>query len=235
MRFWRSLLLPAVLLGAAAAPASAQTTPPVDKPVAVAPAKPALPAKTKTSKPERRAWMVGTSYGLGGTRFVGTWVPVLGELRSDTAVEDPPLIVGYHSWHGTDFESAKSFQYRLGYALNPRWTVGFERLQWFKDFGDHSWHFSTSTVSATWYPGAAHLFLRGGAGVSALAEKTPAIAPLFIESADQGVSVEGAVGYERVVYGRVAIAPEISIRQMNFGENIRAQIGSATVGLNWWF
>ena len=255
MRLWRSLLLPATLFVALAVPALAQT-PPVDKPVPVPVAKPtaaAMPKKPKTSKPERRAWMFGFNAGYGGTRFVGNWVPVIGELRTDTPVETPPLLVGHHTWDGTKFQSAAVVQYRLGYMINPRVMIGFERLQWSKTFEGltirvlvpsqnlavvghtDTWHFSSSTVSATWYPGAAHLFFRGGAGLSSLTEKIPVIDPQFIDASDRGVSLEGAVGWERVVFDRVSIAPEVSVRQMNFGHAIRSQIAAGSLALNWWF
>jgi len=241
MRFWRSVVLPAWMLVVWIAPAGAQTKPVVDKPVTV-PA-PTVPGarkapkekKPRSSKPDRRAWMFGVNGGIGDTRFVGTWVPVIGELRTNTAVENPPLIVMNHHWTKTNFESSPIVQFRFGYALNSRVMVGYERLQWFKDFGAFSWHFNTSTVAMTWYPGAGHLFVRGGAGVSSLAEKDPNVEPLFIEAADRGVSLEGAVGWERVFFGHVAVAPELSIRQMNYGQNIRAQIASVSLGLNWWF
>lgn len=238
MRFWRSLLLPASLLAALTATSFAQTAPPVDKPVTVPVAKPAkadAPKKPKTSVPERRAWMFGVCSGYGGTRFVGTWVPVVAALRSDTPVETPPLETVHHHWKDTKFESAPVLQFRLGYALNPRLTVGFEQLNWFKDFDAYTWRFSSSTVSATYRPGAGHLFFRGGAGISGLAEKVPTVDPLFLEASDRGVSLEGAVGYERVLFGRLAIAPEISARQMNFGHELRSQIVAGTVGFNWWF
>ena len=254
MRFWRSLLLPASLLAALSATSSAQTAPPVDKPVAVPVAKPAngaQPKKPRTSLPERRAWMFGISSGYGATRFVGTWVPVIGELRSDTPIETPPLVVGHHTWDGTRFKSAAVLQFRLGYMVNPRVMIGFEQLQWSKTFEGltipvatptgtivattDEWRFSSSVVSATWHPGAGHLFLRGGAGISGMGEKIPTVDPFFIEAADRGVSLEGAVGWERVLFGRLAIAPEVSARQMNFGHNIRSQIVAGSVGFNWWF
>ena len=254
MRFWRSILLPACLLAALTATSFAQTAPPVDKPVPVPvakPAKAAAPKKPKSSLPERRAWMFGINSGYGATRFVGTWVPVIGELRSDTPVETPPLLFGHHNWDGTRFKSAPVFQYRVGYRINPRIMIGFEQLQWSKTFEglaigvglptgtviatSNEWRFSSSTVSATWNPGAGHLFVRGGAGISALAEKIPTVDPFFIEAADRGVSLEGAVGYERLLWGRLAIAPEISARQMNFGHEIRSQILAGSLGFNWWF
>jgi len=239
MRFWRSLLLPALVVGAVVAPARAQEQPKVelkpDQPVTVpAPVKPALPIEPKTSKPNRRAWMFGLNLGYGGTRFVGNWVPVTAELRTDTPVETPPLRTLTHNWNKTDIEASSVIQFRVGYALNPKLTVGYERLQWFKDFGHYSWHFNTSTIAATYYPGAAHLFVRGGAGISGLAEKIPATDPLFLEADDRGVTLEGAVGYERSLFKRLSIAPEISLRQMNFGHSIRAQIATASIGLNWW-
>ena len=254
MRFWRSILLPACLLAALTATSSAQTAPPVDKPVPVPAAKPtkaATPRKPKTSLPDRRAWMFGLNSGYGATRFVGTWVPVVGELRSDTPIETPPLVVGHHSWDGTRFKSAPVLQYRVGYRINPRVMIGFEQLQWSKTFEGltipvavqnnvvvattSEWRFSSSVVSATWYPGAGHLFMRGGAGISAMAEKVPTVDPFFIEAADRGVSLEGALGWERVLFGRLAIAPEISARAMNFGHSIRSQIVAGSLGFNWWF
>ncbi len=254
MRFWRSILLPATLLAALTATAFAQTAPPVDKPVPVPVAKPtktAAPKKPRTSLPTRRAWMFGFNSGYGATRFVGTWVPVIGELRSDTPVETPPLVDGHHFWDGTRFKSAPVVQYRVGYMLNPRLMIGFEQLQWSKTFEGltipvrvqnasliattSEWRFRSSLVSATWHPGAGHLFFRGGAGISAMAEKIPTVDPFFIEAADRGVSLEGAVGWERLIFGRLAIAPEVSARQMNFGHSLRSQIVAGSLGLNWWF
>lgn len=238
MRFWRSLLLPACLLAALTATSSAQTAPTVDKPVAVPTAKTtkaAQPKKPKTSMPERRAWMFGVSSGYAATRFVGTWVPVTAELRSDTPIETPPLQTVHHNWQDTKFESAPSLQFRVGYALNPRLTIGFEQLNWFKDFDTYTWRFSSSTVSATYRPHAGHLYVRGGAGISGLAEKVPTVDPFFLEASDRGVSLEGAVGWERVLFGRLAIAPEVSAREMNFGHELRSQIVAGSLGFNWWF
>ena len=93
--------------------------------------------------------MFGVSPGYAGTRFVGTWVPVVAELRSDTPIETPPLQTVHHNWKGTGFESAPSLQFRVGYALNPRLTIGFEQLNWFKDFDTYTWRFSSTTVSTT--------------------------------------------------------------------------------------
>ncbi len=241
MRFWRSVVLQAWMLVVAITPAGAQTKPVVDKPVTVA--APALPGaakapktkKPRTSRTTRRAWMFGVNLGYAATRFVGTWVPVTAERRTDTPVENPPLLTVNHHWTKTNFESSSAVQFRVGYALHPRLMVSLERLQWFKDFSQYSWHFSTSTLAATYYPGGGYYFVRAGAGLSGLAEKDPLTRPLFIEAADRGVSLEAAVGLERVLFGRVSITPEISVRQMNFGQNIRSQIVGGSVGLNWWF
>lgn len=225
MRFWRSIVLLALALGLLALPAAAQEK--------AAAAKPA--AAPKGSTPQRSAWMFGFNYGNGGTRFVSMGQSMVGELRSDTPAEYPQLITAVPDWIGTDIESSPVSQFRIGYAISPTLAIGFERVGWQKDFGDYSWNFNTSTLSATCYPYAGHLFFRAGAGISAMAEKIPQTAPLFIQFADRGVSLEGAIGWERDLYKRVSIAPEISLRSMNYGRQVRAQIGAASLGFNWWF
>ena len=234
MRFWRSIVLPALAAALLIAPASAEAAPAEAEKVAnVAGA--AKPSTPRSSVPTRRAWVFGFNSGYAGARFVGTWVPVIGELRTDTPQEYPLLLEGEHSWKKTDIESAPSFQFRVGYAVNPRLMISFERTNWYKKFKNNSWRFSASTFSATAYPGGGHLFVRGGAGISALTEKIPIEAPFFIDASDRGVSLEGAAGYEYRLWKRVALNPEISIRQMSYGHSLRSQIGAAAMGLNWWF
>jgi hypothetical protein len=208
----------------------------IDAPVKVAPvAAPKAPRLKHDPVPMRRAWMFGLNLGYGATRFVGTWQTLIGEQRTDTPTENPVLVTGHPDWVGTDLESSSTFQYRIGYAISPSLMLGFERAQWFKDFGDYSWRFSTSTLSATWYPGHSHLFVRGGAGFSAMVEKIPQTAPVFIQFSDRGFGIEGAVGYEYDFWKRLSVAPEISLRHMQYGDQVRAQMAVASLGLNWWF
>ena len=258
MRFSRSIVLLTLALGLFARPASAQTAdttaaapppaaaqaadsaaaaprPAVDAPVAVAPVQAPVVSTPRTRVPERRSWMFGIGYGYGGARFVGTWQTLTGELRSDTPDEYPTLVTGNADWVDTQVETATTLQYRIGYAVSPTLMIGFERAQWSKDFEDYSWRFSTSTFSATWYPGAKHLYVRGGAGFSAMAEKIPQTAPFFIEFADRGLGLEGAIGYEWDFWKRLSLAPEVSIRHMQYGDQVRAQMGVASLGLNLWF
>jgi len=243
MRFWRSLGLAALAVVSLTLPARAQDSAAVAKPKSA----------PSSAAPERRAWMFGFHSGYGGTRFVGSDRTVIAELRSDTGVEYPPLVSGRPDWSGTDIESGATIQFRLGYAINPNWAVGFERSAWTKDFEVYSWDFALSTMTATWYPGAGPLYVRGGAGICTLAEKVPSFFPesgvgittlaagvvyddpFFVQYEDHGFGIEMALGYERRVYKRVAIAPEISIRSMTFAGGIRSQIGAASLGLNWWF
>lgn len=258
MRFSCSLVLCAFLLAAVTGPADAKSKPKVAKPAKTATAKAQKPvkapkaekpkvekpkvekvAKAKTparTVPERRAWMFGANYGYAGTRFVNADnVAMIAELRTDTPAEFPPLVPIEVESRTNKIEPSASVQFRLGYMVSPKLMIGFERLTWFKDYSDNSWRFSTSTISATWYPAAGHFFMRGGAGLSGMVIKAPVVDPLFLQIASRGVSLEGALGYERRLLGRVTIAPEVSLRSMNFGQNIRAQIGAASLGFNWWF
>jgi len=243
MRFWRSLGLAALAVVFLTLPARAQDSSAVAKPG----------GGSGSGAPERRAWMFGFHYGYGATRFVGSDRTVIAELRSDTGTEYPPLVTGRPDWSGTDFETGPALQFRVGYAINPKWSVGFERSQWTKDFEVYKWTFALSTMTATWYPGAGPLYMRGGVGICTLAEKVPSFFPesgvgitslaagvvyddpFFVQYEDHGFGLEGALGYERRVYKRVAIAPEISFRSMTYAGGIRSQIGAASLGLNWWF
>lgn len=226
MRIWRSIGLMALALATLTLPAHAQDSTGAE----------VKPAAAKSSVPERRAWMIGFNYGHGGTRFVGTDEIVIAELRSNTSSEYPLfLLIGTPDWSKTDIESAPTVQFRLGYAINPKWSVGFERSQWAKAFREYKWSFSQSTITATYHPGAGSFFVRGGAGISTLAEKIPLVAPFFIHYQDHGFGLGLAAGYERRLYQRVSIAPEVSIRSMTYAHAIRSQIGSATLGFNWWF
>lgn len=246
MRFWRSIGLAALALVSLTLPARAQDSTAAAKPDSAA----AKVAKTPgSSLPERRAWMMGLGYGYGATRFVGSDRTVIAELRSDTGLEYPPLVVGRPDWNGTDIESATATQFRFGYAINPRWMIGFERSGWTKDFEAYKWNFSLSMMSATHFVGGGGFFLRGGAGITTLSEKVVAsdnvtatlaanvnfAAPFFVQYEDHGFALEGAIGWERRLYQRISIAPEISIRSMTYGTGIRTQIGAGAIGFNWWF
>ena len=246
MRFWRSIGLAALALASLTLPARAQDSTAAAKPDSVV-AKPA--AKPASSVPERRAWMMGMGYGQGGTRFVGSDRTVIAELRSDTGVEYPPLVVGRPDWSKTDIESAPAVQFRFGYAINPHWMVSFERSGWTKDFDAYKWNFALSMMSATYFVGEGGFFLRGGAGITSLSEKVSASddvtatltanvdfsAPFFVQYEDHGFALEMAAGWERRLFQRISIAPEISIRSMTYGNGIRAQIGAGALGFNWWF
>ena len=236
MRFWRSIGLAALALATLTLPARAQDS-------TAAGMKPAA----KSSVPERRAWMFGFSSGYGGTRFVGSDRTVIAELRSNTGVEYPPLLTGQPDWSKTDIESAPTFQLRMGYAINPKWTVGFERSGWAKDFTTYKWNFALSMLTATYYPGAGSFFVRGGAGITTLSEKVPAgglttlagglsfAEPFFVQYNDHGFGIDMAAGYERRLLQRISIVPEVSVRSMTYAEGIRTQIAAASLGLNWWF
>ncbi len=243
MRFWRSIGLAALALATLTLPARAQD--------GAAAAKP--PTTPGSSVPERRAWMIGFHYGYAGTRFVGSDRDVVAELRSDAGSEFPPLVVGKPDWSGTDIETGAAIQFRVGYAMNPRWAFGFERSQWSKDFDTYKWSFTMSALTATYYPGAGHFFVRGGAGITTVIEKLPPFFPasgvgrttlaphlvftdpFFVQYQDHGFGLDLAAGYEWPLYRRVSIAPEIAVRSMTFADGIRSQEGSGSVALNWWF
>lgn len=224
MRFWRSISLLVLALGMLALPAvAADQKAPEKKPKG-------------SSIPNRRAWMFGFSAGAGRTRFVGSTKTLVAELRSETPTEYPlALVLRRPDWVGTRIEASKATQYRLGYAISPRMAVGFERAQWFKDFGKYSWKFNTSLISTTFYPRAGHLFVRGGAGISATSEKIPGLGRYFLQYSDRGFGIEGALGYEWDAFGHLSIAPEVSLRSMTFSSEVRAQMAAATLAMNWWF
>jgi hypothetical protein len=241
MRFWRSFGLAALAVLFLTLPARAQDSTAAAKP----------PAPPKPAEPERRAWMMGLSYAYGGARFVGADRTVISELRSDTGVEYPQLVVGRPDWSGTDTETSGAMQFRFGYAMNKNWSVGFERSNWIKDFDAYKWNFAVSMLSATHYVGGKGLFVRGGAGITTLGEKVPASTdttvrtrlagtqrfspPFFVHYENHGFAIELAAGYERRLYQRISISPEISYRSLTYGNQIRTQIGSGIIGLNWWF
>lgn len=249
MRFWRSIGLAALALATFTLPARAQDST-AAAPATVAAPRPSTP---KSSVPERRAWVIGFNSGYGGTRFVGSDQTVTAELRSDTQVEFPPLLTGRPDWSNTDIESAPTMQLRIGYAINPKWMVSFERTSWAKDFETYKWNFALSMLSATYYPGAGHFFVRGGAGLTTLAEKVPSYfpaspvgittlgvgvvydEPFFVQYNDHGFGIDLAAGYERKIFQRISIVPEISLHSMTYAGRIRSQIGAAALGLNWWF
>lgn len=253
MRFWRSIGLAAFVVASLTQPARAQDSTAAARPdSAAAKAAPvvARPAATRgSSVPARRAWMMGFGYGYGGTRFVGSSQDVIAELRSDTGTEYPPLVSGRPDWSGTDIESAPAVQFRFGYAINPHWMVGFERSGWTKDFTAYKWNFALSMMTATYFVGEGGFFVRGGGGISTLSEKVVAsenvtatlaananfAAPFFVQYEDHGFALEMAAGWERRLYQRISIAPEVSIRSMLYGDGIRAQIGAGALGFNWWF
>ncbi|MEO5617642.1 MAG: hypothetical protein ABIS67_07705 [Candidatus Eisenbacteria bacterium] len=251
MRIWRSIGLAALALATLTPTAFAQdSTATVTVPDTVIVKKPSAP---KSSIPERRAWMIGFNTGYGATRFVGADRTVTAELRSDTGVEYPPLVTGRPDWSNTDIESAPTVQFRLGYAINPNWAVSFERSAWSKDFQAYKWDFALSMLSATYYPGAGHFFVRGGAGITTLSEKVPSFfprssvgittlaagvvydTPFFVQYDDHGFGIDLAAGYERRLLQRVSIVPEISLHSMTYSGGIRSQIAAASLGLNWWF
>jgi len=249
MRFWRSIGLAALALVSLTLPARAQDSTATAKPATPAPVAAKPPAAPVSPTPERRAWMMGFGTGYGGTRFVGSDRTVVAELRSDTGVEYPPLVVGRPDWSKTDIESAPTGQFRFGYAINRHWMVGFERSAWTKDFDAYKWNFALSLMSATYFVGDGGFFLRGGAGISSLSEKVVASdnvtaklaanadfdVPFFVLYEDHGFALEMAAGWERRLYQRISIAPELSIRSMTYGNGIRTQIGAGALGFNWWF
>lgn len=244
MRLWRSIGLLALAIGLTAMPALA-----ADKKKEKGKEK--SPAEHTSSAPARRAWMFGVNGGMAGARFVGTSRSVLYELRSDTPVEFPPLFASRPDWEATSSEAAVAVQYRLSYALNPSLAIGLERSSWSKDVGDNTWSFGMSSLSATMYPRAGHLFFRGGAGLASLKGKGNTtlenqyravlrtvdinLPPFFFQYEDAGFGLEAAAGYEWRVYKRVSLAPELSVRYMSFANGVFTEIGGATLGLNWWF
>lgn len=243
MRFWRSIVLAALVIGALA-----QSAPAADAPQPAGTKENAPKAKSG-SMPERRAWMFGIGYGVSGARFIGKSRIVSYELRSDTPTENPTALFFAHpDWDGSDFETAGNLNLRLAYAISPRLSFGFERKSWSKDIGDNSWHFELSSMAATVYPSAGHVFFRGGAGIArteaignTAVERSLAqvgvrvVSPFFLQHTDAGFGLEAATGVEYRFWRRISVAPELSIRYLTFGDGIFTEMAGATVGLNLWF
>jgi len=159
----------------------------------------------------------------------------LGTLQND-------LIPGY--WHGTGLALAADF--RLGWALRPDLTVGYESAAVWGDLGFCSVH----TAGITYYPRNFGFYVRAGAGFGVVTNDRvvllPKVAPPdgrrglegreSVADNRRGVGFLGAVGYEFRLTRRFALAPQANWIFVGVGpDRIHTRAKCFATQLNWYW
>ncbi len=159
---------------------------------------------------------------------------------------------GNASWDWFDGRSSEwsgSGSLRLGMALANDFLLGLEAWRW-----SHDYQVETSaapvpveagltavTLAATYFPGNAGFFLRGGVGVADgrvdVSPPSGVSFPVSGQTRDTGVAVLGALGYEMRLTSRFALGAEGDVVYLGVaGEAIDTVFGyGIAVELNWYW
>ena len=156
------------------------------------------------------------------------------------------------SWDWFDGRSSKwsgSGSLRLGMALANDLLLGFEGWKWAHDDQIETStapvpveaRLTAITLAATYYPGDAGFYLRGGVGVAdGRVDVTPPSGvafPVSGQTRDTGLAMIGAMGYEMRLTSRFALGAEGDVVYLGVsGEAIDTVFGyGIAVELNWYW
>jgi hypothetical protein len=134
-------------------------------------------------------------------------------------------------------------------ALDDDLLLGLEAWSWAKDYEVETstapvpveTRLTAATVAATYFPGNAGFFLRGGVGVAdGRVEVSPPAGvsfPVSGRTQDTGVAVIGALGYEARLTSRFALGGEGDVVYLGVdGDAIDTVFGyGIAVELNWYW
>ncbi len=229
MRFWRSIGLLALALGVLALPARAADSKSDGKAPKTAAdslkaAKAAAPRGPRNWLPDRRAWSAGITVGAGSAAFQG-------EGRQAF------FGVGPDGFSTSDREMGTIVGFRLGYSIRPGLGLGFQRRSWTKTINGDDWSFGLSTMNLTWYPRGRHFYLRGGVGVGDATDKDvlDQLTGRNIRYTDDGFGALLVAGCEWRIYKRLAMSPQIEASYLSLDRKVSANIGAASMAVDWWF
>ena len=196
----------------------------------------------------------------GRTLLVLAWAVVA--IAPGRACAEPPTRTGFFvgfglgsshaSWdwfEGRSSEWSGSGSLRLGMALADDFLLGLETWRW-----AHEYQVETSfapvpveagltafTLAATYFPGNAGFFLRGGLGVADgrvdVSPPSGVSFPVSGETRDTGLAMLGALGYEMRLTSRFALGVEGDVVYLGVeGESIDTVFGyGLAVELNWYW
>jgi len=187
-------------------------------------AKAKQPKEKKSSIPNRRSWMFGFSMGSGSANFIGEGYDAFSAL--------PPT-----GFSDQSRESGSLTQFRFAYAVEPKFSVGFERTNWSKKINGDEWRLGASTAMLTWYPKASGYYLRGGFGIADAHDKhfvDPAN-NIFEQYSDDGFAFLAGAGYEYHLWKRFSLALQADYLYGALGPNTAFNIPLGSLGLNFWF
>jgi len=162
---------------------------------------------------------------------------------------------GSASWHWADSseygsspdERAGTANFRLGGAIREDLVLGAEFQGWAK-----KWRIETSTgvqlgeatvqigsvsLAATWWPGNVGAYIRGGVGIGRAQVELDDGNITVKPSADTGLALLGAVGYEWRITDKFALGPQAEIVYLGVDGEIfgNAMIIDGSIQFNWYW
>jgi hypothetical protein len=128
--------------------------------------------------------------------------------------------------------SAGSF--RGGYVLNDQVALGYEGTAWTKSEAGATLTFSTGTATASYYPGAGGLVLRGGIGVGSANATVNLGGGTSVTGTESGLGLNLGAQYDFRLARTFALGPQIDFSTASF-DKYDANFVNVGLSLNWYF
>lgn len=184
----------------------------------------AMPVLAGTHAPDRTGFFVG--FGVGG-----------GNAYAEPGTNAPPLGVS-----DVDRESGGSGNFRFGWAVSDRATIGLESTAWLKSYNisgttiDATITMNVTTFAVTYFPGNAGFYLRGGLGFGTAAVKYEQ-GGASVSGNTVGLGLVAASGYEWRLTEKFALGPQLQYAYLGVdNEDLdTANFVSLTAQMTWYW
>ena len=141
-----------------------------------------------------------------------------------------------------DRESGASGNFRFGWAVADRATIGLENTTWLRNYNvsgtniDATLTMNVTTLALTYFPGNVGFYLRGGLGLGTAAVKYEQGAA-SVEGSTVGFGLIAATGYEWRLTQKFALGPQLQWAFLGVNDEgiENADFASLTVQMTWYW
>jgi hypothetical protein len=136
------------------------------------------------------------------------------------------------SGNSSDREGGGMGNFRVGYPLNEKVSIGLEGNAWTKSQDGVTLTFGATTVGVAFYPSDGWV-MRGGVGLGSTTLSASS-GNTTVTSSESGLGLHGAVGYDFRLARTFAIGPQVDAGYTTFDGGSANWFG-AGVQFNWYF
>ena len=184
----------------------------------------ALPVLAGTHAPNRTGFFIG--FGIGG-----------GSAAAEPGAGAASLGAG-----DVDRESGGSGNFRFGWAISDRATLGLENTSWLKSYDvsgtniDATITLNVTTFAVTYFPSNVGFYLRGGLGFGTAAVKWEQ-GGASVEGNTVGIGFIAATGWEWRLTQKFALGPQLQYAYIGVDDQElkTADFASLTAQMTWYW